>query len=441
MRRPNRSVPRQVVHALVLVLMSGLILRPTLAAEQVVKNDSVAEGGEAVIVGDFNAGEMAAVTLTSPCNGAIVEVQVLWLAGDPGAVETLEENIWIFNVATPSGGGVHPGPVLLQLEGPVMSPGYLNVFRYLDEGGTMPINVPVTSGQRFLVAFEFGVPTDVLNGSASVVRDLDGCQGGKNWLYGSLGGPIQWYNFCAYPLWLQGDLVIRVKVDCPDPTGACCEFDASCNDNVEQDECQSGGQTFFVNQECLEVTCPPPTGGCCLGGACYQNIEQSLCESAGGVYAGDGTDCNDGVCEPGACCTILGECSEVIEVQCAASGGTFQPGGTCDPNPCEQPTGACCVSGTFCFPGQEEATCVAGGSVWAGPFTQCFPGLCPICDDGDANQDGYWDLQDFRKFQVCFDSAAGGTGACKCLDMDNDNDVDLDDLTSFVAKLLNGGPE
>ena len=195
-----------------------------------------------------------------------------------------------------------------------------------------------------------------------------------------------------------------------------------------------------MGQDCFEVTCPPPSGACCLGGSCFQYIEQGLCEDAGGVYAGDGTDCDDGVCDPGACCTILGECSEVIEVECVALGGTFQPGGTCDPNPCEQPTGACCVSGTFCFPGQEEVPCVEGEGTWAGPFTECFDDLCPICDDGDANQDGYWDLLDFQQFQTCFASPAGGGGDCKCLDMDNDNDVDLDDLTSFEPKLQDGGP-
>jgi hypothetical protein len=422
------------------VVASALILPPALAEEQDVQNDSFA-GGEVVIVGDFYAGEMAAVTLTSPCAGSIVAVQVYWLANDPGALETLEENIWIFDVATPSGMLHHPGPVLLQLEGPVMTPGYMNEFRYLDEAGTIPINVPVTSGQQFLVALEFGEATDILNGTASVVRDMDGCQDGKNWLYGSVFGPIQWHNFCAFPLSLDGDLIIRAVVDCSEATGACCNFDATCTNGVEQGDCQGGGQTFFVGQSCLEVTCPPPTGGCCLGGECYQDIEQELCEAAGGIYAGDGTDCGDGVCDQGACCTILGECSEVIQAECLAQNGTFLPGGVCDPNPCEQPTGACCVSGTFCFPGQEEAACVNGGNIWAGPFTDCFDDLCPICDDGDANQDGYWDLRDVQQFQICFDSAAGGADPCKCVDTDNDNDVDLDDLALFEAQLQNGGPE
>lgn len=404
------------------------------AAEQVVRNDTFEPPADAIVVGDFAVGEMAGVTLTSPCDGAIVAIQILWLSQTGGATDTLEQNIWIFNTATASGSNPQPGPTLLQLQAPVLSPGFLNEFRFMDEAGTIPINVPVTNGQSFLVALEFANATDIGNGTASVVRDDDGCQANRNWLYGNIGAGTQWYDFC---LIITGDLVIRVVVDCQEPTGACCDFDASCTNDVQEGDCQGSGQTFFVGQTCGEITCPPPTGACCRAGGCLQNVEQATCEGPlAGVYAGDGTNCDDDVCVAGACCAADGQCTEVFEVQCV--GGTFQgPGTSCTPNPCPQPQGACCFD-DFCLADQVEADCTGAGGLWAGPFTTCFTDLCPLCDDGDADQDGDVDLDDFAQFQLCFGGPAAGL--CNCLDMDNDNDVDLDDYALFQPALDVSGP-
>ncbi len=395
--------------ALAAVLTTG----PAWAVETEVRNDSLNPPATGVVVGDFNVGEMAAVTLTSPCDGSIVAVQILWLSALGGATDTLEENIWIFNVATPSGSNSQPGPVLLQLQGPVLSPGYMNEFRYVDEAGTVPIDVPVTNGQQFLLALQFGTATDIYNGSASVVRDQNGCQSGKNWLYGNIGSGTRWYNFCTPPLSLQGDLVIRAIVDC-----------------------QGAGQTFFQGQTCTQVTCPAPTGACCNGtGGCFDGQEELFCENTlQGIYAGNGTMCIDDVCDLGACCMPTGACAQYVEAQCVAEGGTFRGvGTTCTPNPCPQPTGACCIGGSTCVPGQTLANCTSWPGDWAGPFTPCFTGQCPICDDGDADQDNDVDLDDFDDFQMCLGSPAGV--ACNCLDMDNDNDVDLDDHSLFQPAL------
>ncbi len=57
--------------AVLVVLLLGTI---ALAEEVVVKNDSVVDFGDAVIVGDFIPGEHAGARLTSPCDGTIVAV-------------------------------------------------------------------------------------------------------------------------------------------------------------------------------------------------------------------------------------------------------------------------------------------------------------------------------------------------------------------------------
>ena len=403
------------------------------AEEEVVQNDT--EGGHTP-VGDFVQGEHAGARLTSPCDGTIVAVQILWGALLPGHPQSLEEAIHIYDGPSfPT-----PGTQLALLQGPVMTPGYVNEFRYLDEAQTMPLNVPVTNGQEFYVTLEFFNATDV--GSPgfgpSVVRDVDGCQAGKNVIYLDQGF---WMSSCL--LGVKGDFAIRAVIDCPESTGACCDFDATCANDVEEGDCQGVGQTFFVGQTCAQVTCPPPTGACCILESCLDDLDEHFCTTNGGVYAGDGSTCADVPypCEPGACCFLNGDCLELLVPECAAQGGTFFVGGTCDPNTCTQPSGACCHTILGCF-GQIKAQCEALNppGTWAGPFTTCFPDLCPICDDGDFDRDGDVDLEDFADFQQCFGAPAGAV--CKCLDMDNDNDVDTADLELFVdaVESPSGGP-
>jgi len=337
----------------------------TRAEEVVVQNDSVTDESQAVIVGDFIGGEEAGARLTAPCDGAIVAVQILWLEGLPGSLPSLEEAIRIYDGTT----FPQPGETLALLEGPVLTPGGLNEFRYLDEAGTIPLDVPVSFKQNFTVALEFYNPTDVGGGGPSVVRDLDGCKPGRNLLYAIPGG---WLDFC---LLLEGDLVIRAVVDCQDPSGACCDAEAQCFDDIEQDLCQGSGQTFFEGQSCAEVTCPPPTGACCSGsGGCLDGIEQAFCEDTlGGVYAGNGSLCDDDVCDPGACCLPDGSCEEVIEITCGVDGGAFQGvGSSCVSVDCPQPLGACCI-GEVCVPEQTEENCISFEGQWLGMLTDCGP--------------------------------------------------------------------
>src|SRR5512136_137187 len=108
-----------------------------LATEQTIKNDSVVDYGQAVIVGDFAPSEIAAVRLTAPISGTIVAVQVLWLEGTPGHLPVIESAIYIWQGNTfPA-----PGGELAFLDSPALTPGGFNEFRYLDEAGTIPLSV------------------------------------------------------------------------------------------------------------------------------------------------------------------------------------------------------------------------------------------------------------------------------------------------------------
>lgn len=430
--------------ALALALLS-LAAGPALAVEQVVKNDSIVNFGQAVIVGNFAIGEVAAARLTSPCDGTIVGVQILWLEGTPGHLPSLEEAIYIWDGNTfPT-----PGTELAFLEGPVMTPGYWNEFRYLDEAQQIPISVPVVAGQQFYVGLQFANPTDVGNGGPSVVRDLDGCQSGKNALYAIPGG---WLNFC---LFLNGDLAIRAIVDCPGPSGACCHASGLCENGKQQADCQAFGDVWTQGQTCAQVNCTP-RGACCRAGGCLQLTQQAQCESIDGVWAGPGTDCNQSACVAGACCIpTTGECVQNFEFQCLALGGTFLGHGvSCGPpNPCPQPTGACCF-GTFCFPGQTSAECSGAGGDWAGAGTNCDDnsgnGIPDACDVsvlvGDLNCDGSVNFSDINPFVLYLSNYAtweAQNPGCNPLNGDINGDgtygqSSFGDINPFVA-LLSGG--
>jgi hypothetical protein len=322
----------------------------------------------------------------------------------------------------------------LLLEGPVLTDGAFNQFRYVDQENTIPINIPISAGQQFYVTLEFDNPTDVGNGGPSVVRDIDGCQAGCNVLCAIPGG---WMNFCIH---LQGDLLIRAVIDCPGATGACCSADGSCTDDVEQDDCEAEfGAVWHEGLSCAEVTCAP-RGACCRMGGCLQLVEQPVCEALGGVYAGDGANCDDDVCIPGACCMPDGECLEVFGFECAALGGDFQGAGTtCDPNPCPQPEGACCF-GEICVAGQTEEGCAGAGGEWAGAWTDCDDnngnGVADACEEpttcaGDTDHDGDVDLNDLAQLLSHYGTVSGA--AWEDGDFDGDGDVDLSDLGALLA--------
>jgi hypothetical protein len=403
------------------------------AAEITVKNDSIGGGGSVVIVGDFVPGEHAGARLTSPCDGTIVAVQVLWFEGTPGNPPSLERAIHIFDGGTfPT-----PGSELLLLEAPVLTPGFINEFRYVDEGQTLPISVPVKSGQRFYVTLEFDNPTDVGGGGASIVRDLNGCQAQKNVLRAIPGG---WLNFCQF---LAGDVAIRAVIDCPDPDGACCLTDGTCVSATEVDCTGMGGAFQGAGVACGSVTCPEPTGACCFEqtGGCLV-LTPTNCGSAGGVFRGAGTDCTI-VCFPeGACCLPDGSCLDAMTPEdCDAQNGVFQGDGTtCGAETCPEPEGACCFNTGFCLP-LTEADCAQAGAEWMGFATDCTDadenGTADDCEQppcpGDLDGDQDVDLIDLALELGAFGACVGEPEYLPAADTDGNGCVDLPDLSALIG--------
>jgi uncharacterized repeat protein (TIGR01451 family) len=176
------------------------------AAEVIVRNDSLNDFGTAIIVGGFVPGEKAASWLTSPCNGNLRAVQVFWRSASGTSGETIHLGIEISR----NGTFPIPGALAQEIAGPVLTDGVLNEYRYLDENQAVPLIVPVTENETFVVALVFDVP--VIAGDPSVVRDVNGNQAGRNSLYADFGGTFIWFN--SSTLGVQGDWVIRAVIDC-----------------------------------------------------------------------------------------------------------------------------------------------------------------------------------------------------------------------------------
>jgi uncharacterized repeat protein (TIGR01451 family) len=189
------------------LLIAAGVATGARAAEVTIKNDSLTEFGTAVVVAGFVEGEQAASWLTSPCNGNIRGVQVFWRSPSGVSGETIHSAIRISRAGTfPT-----PGELALNIGGPVLTDGVLNEYRFLDENQTIPVNVPVTANETFVVALVFDVAVGASD--PSVVRDTDGNQTGRNGLLAQLGANnYVWFNSAT--LGVQGDWVIRAVVDC-----------------------------------------------------------------------------------------------------------------------------------------------------------------------------------------------------------------------------------
>ena len=411
----------------VLVLAGG-----AWGEEITVQNDSFESGGSTYVVGDFVPGEQAGVRLTSPCDGSIVALQIGWLSYYGGTTPSIEEAIHVYDGSTfPA-----PGSELLLLEGPVLTDGALNEFRFLDENQTIPIDVPVSAGQQFYVTLEFANGTHIGDPtySASVFRDLDGCHSGKNVLYAIPGG---WTNFCIL---ISGDLVIRAVVDCGELSGACCLPDGSCVEVTSSQCAASDGDYQGDLTDCGSVSCPQPLGACCIEatGGCLDLTEDD-CAVVGGIWSGWDTDCATYVCFPiGACCLPDGSCEDELSPEdCAALDGVFQGDGTdCATVDCPEPQGACCFPSGGCLV-LAAADCAIGAGTWMGGGTDCSDvnqnGTADACEtcDGDTDHDGDVDLGDLA--QLLGHYGDGGDVGWEEGDFDADGDVDLSDLAALLG--------
>jgi len=181
------------------------------AAEVTVQNDSLVDGASANVVPGFATGERAAAWLTSPCTGNIVALQIFWRSLIGGTGTSLESAIFLFEAGT----FPDPGGVLLNLAGPLLTDGNsFNEFRYTDENNTVPIQVPVTAGQTFVLALEIENPQSLV--SPSVVNDAAGCKPNRNAVYELTTG-FQWTDACTIGgTGISGNWVLRAVVNCPD---------------------------------------------------------------------------------------------------------------------------------------------------------------------------------------------------------------------------------
>ena len=281
---------------------------------------------------------------------------------------SLEDSITIFD----GGAFPVPGSQLEKLSAPVLTDGVLNEYRFLDENQTIPISVPVTQGQVFVVSLRFFNPNNTNPSLPSIVFDNDGCQSSSNAVFvtGVGGG---WTDACA--LGVSGDWMIRAVVDCGAAAGACCMPDGSCVDNQTSAACAQAGGTFQGGgSTCAGVNCPAPVGACCFMPTGCVDLSSTDCGTAGGFWQGAGTDCATFTCFPaGACCMPDGSCGDdVAQADCIAAGGTFQGDGVlCSAVSCPQPTGACCLSNGNCLVLVETDCQQIPNASLAGQATDC----------------------------------------------------------------------
>ncbi|SFN24477.1 DUF11 domain-containing protein [Dokdonella immobilis] len=177
-----------------------------IGAEVTVKNDSLIDNSSAIVEAGFVSGEKGASWLTSPCDGNIVAVQVLWLSASGGTGQTLGGSIEIHRAGTyPT-----PGALAEQINGPLLTDGVINEYRYLDDNNTVPLIVPVTSNETFVVAYVFDAAPP--GSGPSLVVDANGIVAGRNAIYADLGGSFFWLS--SETFMVPGDWVIRAVVDC-----------------------------------------------------------------------------------------------------------------------------------------------------------------------------------------------------------------------------------
>lgn len=202
---------------------SGLTASSAIAQETTLLNDSLVGGATVAICPCFAANEEVAVWLTSPCDGNIVAIQIFWKSQFGGAQVTLEESINVYNA------GRYPIPGALKQEflAPQMIDGGLNEYRFADENQTIPISIPVTKDETFVVSLVMFNSNENDIFAASVASDTDGVTPNRNAVFTNNFGGWRSNTF----LGVSGDWIIRAVVDC----------DFSCPADLNDDEVVDGG--------------------------------------------------------------------------------------------------------------------------------------------------------------------------------------------------------
>ena len=181
------------------------VIQTASAVEITVQNDSLTDFGQGAIQSGFVAGEIGATWLTAPCDGVIVAAQVFWRSLNGGTSPIIHAEISI----SEAGVFPEPGTQLEAIIGPVLNDGVFNEYRFLDENSVIPLIVPVTEGEEYVLGFQFD--STPISGGPSLITDVDGCQAGKNAIFAT--PPNAWFDSCLSGV--SGDFVIRAVVECP----------------------------------------------------------------------------------------------------------------------------------------------------------------------------------------------------------------------------------
>lgn len=372
---------------------------PSFAQLVVVKNDQLPDNlvgfnGTLGVVGAFNFNEEANVWLTTPCDGNIIEIQILWYSGGFSG-QSVEQWLGLYEEGScnPANGTlnrsvtalVQPGWGDVVLSGPVMTAGAAGTanvisFQHVDEAQTIPMSVPVLAGQTFVVSLTFGedwcdnscspscIQCDLFTG-ATIVHDALGCTPCRNGVF----GPPTGQDLCNQGM--SGNIIFRVIVQCSSGDGACCLPDGSCQIMTESECDVVLGAFQGIATDCAGANCTPPDGACCVGAQCISTTLDDCENTFGGTWLGPSVTCTPDPCgtaTTGACCFVDGSCLELTQNDCVGQGGTYTSDGqTCELTDCPQPLGACCFDVT-CFAQQlSEIDCTGIGGSWKGAGTDC----------------------------------------------------------------------
>jgi hypothetical protein len=137
----------------------------------------------------------------------------------------------------------------------------------------------------------------------------------------------------------QGQGMVCLNVQCPEPTGSCCNTSTfSCTDNVLAADCLPPLE-WTVGTLCVNLPDPCfPTGACCdrspgAGGICSDGLLQAQCTGTQQVWT-QGEPCAAIVCEEvrGPCCngTTFACTNNVLQADCQGADLYWRTGATCE---------------------------------------------------------------------------------------------------------------
>lgn len=190
-------------------------------------------------------------------------------------------------------------------------------------------------------------------------------------------------NPTAWVLVNPGTVTVTICDGPPDPLGACCLPNGSC-ETTTHSSCQSLGGTWNPGITCANAQCPPPVdplGACCRPDGTCNERTQSSCNAAGFTWLGANSSCTPNPCVGPVMhsCCIAGQCFNQDEPTCLSNGGLYQGAVQCGqalPCPGFNEVGPCCTSGGECFTG-THTQCLNVGGNWLGPGHTCFDCTAP----------------------------------------------------------------